>query len=145
MTISGWVLFGIITAMVLGVTLACVADEVDNIQIFSKTKTDVWPYIRKIVLIVLVAAIIISAVGFGLHWYFTSTASGQRAVVDQRSNIRNGLRREITVYTADGKEMAHYEGRIDISAADGYVKFDLDGKRYIYYNCFVECIADINE
>lgn len=24
----------------------------------------------------------------------------------------------------------------------GYVKFDYDGKRYVYYNCFVETIAD---
>ena len=26
----------------------------------------------------------------------------------------------------------------------GYIKFDFDGKRYIYYNCFVESIADID-
>ena len=26
----------------------------------------------------------------------------------------------------------------------GYVKFDFNGKRYIYYNCFVESIADID-
>lgn len=32
-----------------------------------------------------------------------------------------------------------------IKIIDGeYVKFDFDGKRYIYYNCFVESIADIN-
>ena len=26
----------------------------------------------------------------------------------------------------------------------GYVKFDYNGNRYIYYNCFVESIADID-
>ena len=49
----------------------------------------------------------------------------------------------INVYTADGKIIASYEGRIDIETNDGgYVKFDYDGKRYVYYNCFVETIAD---
>ena len=55
------------------------------------------------------------------------------------------MQRTITVYTADGKQLATYEGKIDIDTNDGgYVKFDFNGKRYIYYNCFVESIADIN-
>lgn len=55
------------------------------------------------------------------------------------------MQRTITVYTADGKELATYKGKIDIDENDGgYIKFDFDGKRYIYYNCFVESIADID-
>ena len=54
------------------------------------------------------------------------------------------MQRTIKVYTADGKLLAEYEGKIDIEESDNYVKFDYDGKRYIYYNCFVESIADIN-
>lgn len=51
----------------------------------------------------------------------------------------------MTVYTADGKELATYEGKIDIDTNNGgYVKFDFNGKRYMYYNCFVESIADID-
>ena len=51
----------------------------------------------------------------------------------------------MTGCTADGKELAAYEGKIDIDTNDGgYVKFDFNGKRYIYYNCFVESIADID-
>lgn len=69
----------------------------------------------------------------------------RRELINQKSNFNNGLERVITVYTADGKEMARYEGQIDISSADGYVKFDVDGKRYIYYNCFVESIANIED
>ena len=39
----------------------------------------------------------------------------------------------------------HIEGKIDIDSNEGgYVKFDYDGKRYIYYNCFVESVADID-
>lgn len=56
-----------------------------------------------------------------------------------------GMQRTITVYTADGKELATYEGKIDIDTNEGgYVKFDFNGKRYMYYNCFVESIADID-
>ena len=92
-----------------------------------------------------VLSIIVAATFFGGWLYQNKTASGRRALVDQRSNFQNGLDRIITVYTADGNQIAQYEGRIDIDSADGYVKFDLDGKRYIYYNCFVECIADLHE
>lgn len=72
------------------------------------------------------------------------TAQWERSVTDFKSNINGGMQRTITVYTADGKELATYEGKIDLSTNDGgYVKFDFNGKRYIYYNCFVESIADI--
>ena len=72
------------------------------------------------------------------------SSSWKRAVVDIKSDISNGMQRTIKVYTADGKLLAEYEGKIDIEESNNYVKFDYDGKRYIYYNCFVESIADIN-
>lgn len=75
----------------------------------------------------------------------TGCASWDRMVTDMKSDVNGGMQRTITVYTADGKELAIYKGKIDLSTNDGgYVKFDLDGKRYIYYNCFVESIADID-
>lgn len=70
-------------------------------------------------------------------------ASVDRLGTDIKSDMNGGLNRIINVYTADGKIIASYEGRIDIETNDGgYVKFDYDGKRYVYYNCFVETIAD---
>ena len=70
-------------------------------------------------------------------------ASFDRACTDLKSDVAGGLQREIYVYTANGDLMAHYEGKIDIETSEGaYVKFDFDGKRYIYYNCFVETIAE---
>ena len=89
----------------------------------------------------------ILAVALGLTLYFgmTGCASLDRAVTDIKSNVNGGMQRTITVYTEDGKELGTYEGKIDIDINDGgYVKFDFNGKRYIYYNCFVESIADIN-
>lgn len=93
------------------------------------------------IFIAFIAVVMIFGVGF---WYCNNTANGIRAMTDQRANFSNGLERTVTVYTADGKVLAQYEGRIDIEQNDGgYVKFDFDGKRYIYYNCFVESIARI--
>lgn len=70
-------------------------------------------------------------------------ASVDRWGTDVKSDLNGGLNRIINVYTADGKILASYKGRIDIEINDGgYVKFDYDGKRYVYYNCFVETIAD---
>lgn len=75
----------------------------------------------------------------------TGCASWDRMVTDVKSDVNGGMQRTITVYTADGKELAKYKGKIDIETNDGgYVKFDFNGKRYIYYNCFVESIADID-
>lgn len=71
-------------------------------------------------------------------------ASCSRAITDLKSDFAGGLQRTIRVYTANGDLLAEYEGKIDIESNDGgYVKFDYNGKRYIYYNCFVESIADI--
>lgn len=96
------------------------------------------------ILTVLITVAIVVLLLVGMLWYFNSTASGQRMLIDERSELRQGIERVVTVYTADGKILAQYEGKIDFEQNDGgYVKFDFDGKRYVYYNCFVESIADI--
>lgn len=74
----------------------------------------------------------------------TGCASFSRGWVDLKSDMNNGLKRTIVVYTADGQKIASYKGKIDIDESDGYVKFEYKGKRYIYYNCFVESIAEID-
>lgn len=75
--------------------------------------------------------------------FSSGCASTGRLIVDMKSDLSGGLYRTINVYTANGELMATYTGWIDLDQADGYVKFDYNGKRYIYYNCFVETIADI--
>lgn len=88
--------------------------------------------------------IIIAALIFGgSFWYYNNTASGNRERVDEIANFSNGLERTVTVYTADGTILKQYEGKIDIEQDQGYVKFDWNGKRYIYYNCYIETIADL--
>lgn len=90
---------------------------------------------------ILLATCIIGALSIGT----TGCSSCSRMYVDLKSDINNGLNGTINVYTANGGLIATYTGKIDIDTNDGgYVKFDFEGKRYIYYNCFVETIADIN-
>lgn len=89
--------------------------------------------------------IIAVVLGLTLCFGMTGCASWDRMVTDMKSDVNGGMQRTITVYTADGKELATYEGKINLSInKGGYVKFDFNGKRYIYYNCFVESIADID-
>lgn len=85
-------------------------------------------------------------ISVGLIASLTGCASWDRAVTDLKSDIDGGMQRTIKVYTANGDLIAEYEGKIDLDVNDGgYVKFDYDGKRYIYYNCFIESIAEIEE
>lgn len=130
MTISGWVLFGFIALFaIVGGAAGVFVCETGAGKALS----------------VIIALAVILGTLFGMLWYFGNTASGQRSLVDQKSELNNGIERTVTVYTADGKILAQYTGNIDIESNDGgYVKFDFEGKRYIYYNCFVETIAEIN-
>lgn len=132
MTIGGWIGFIVIVLFVggLGGWIA---------YLFFDSEYTIWG----IVTIIIALAIIVGSF-LGLRWYFNNTASGQRALVDQKSDFNNGVERVVNVYTANGDLIAQYSGHIDIDTNDGgYVKFDFEGKRYIYYNCFVETIAEI--
>ena len=129
MTIGGWVVFAVIAVcLILGAIGGAVLCE--NISA------------RITIPIICVFATI--GVLIGMLWYFGNTASGQRKMIDQQSDLGNGLNRIVRVYTANGDIIAEFEGKIDIEGNDGgYVLFDYEGKRYIYYNCFVESIAEI--
>ena len=129
MTIDGWVLFTLF-ALIIGAFAVGAFMMFDNVAAKSIS--------------VIVGVILIFALLFGMFWYFDNTASGQRALLDQKSNFNKGIERTVTVYTANGEVIAQYTGKIDIDTNDGgYVKFDFDGKRYVYYNCFIETIAEI--
>lgn len=131
MTIGGWVLFCIITFLVIAIASV--------VYIWFDGPSPMVSFV-----IIVLAGVVIFASYKGLNWYFTETASGQRAVVDQRSDFNNGLERTINILNAEGEVIRTYTGIIDIESNDGgYVLFDYDGNRYTYYNCYLESIADI--
>ena len=129
MTITGWVLFALL-AFIIGVFVVVAFMMFDSVAAKSIS--------------VIVGVLLIFALLFGMFWYFNNTASGKRELLDQKSNFNNGIERTVTVYNANGEVIAQYTGKIDIGTNNGgYVKFDFEGKRYIYYNCFIETIAEI--
>lgn len=129
MTIGGWFVF-VLFAICIGCAGFMITVYCDGVA--GKCAT------------IVLTIVFIFALLFGMLWFFNNTASGQRALTDQKSDLNNGLERTVNVYTANGDIIATYSGKIDIDTNDGgYVKFDFDGKRYIYYNCFVESIAEI--
>ena len=92
--------------------------------------------------VIIIAIIAVLAIGIIMNSVGCSSCS--RACVDIQSDLGGGLNRTINIYTANGDLLATYKGKIDMDSNEGgYVKFDFNGKRYIYYNCFVESIADI--
>ena len=128
MTITAWIITGVfaLIALVVGIGVTVASDGV-------RPKLIAW-----------IAVIIFLAVMYGgVYWYFHNTASGARSLIDEKSELRNGLNRTINIYTADGNIIKTYTGQIDLEADQSYVKFDWEGKRYIYYNCYIETIADI--
>ena len=129
MTIGGWFIFAFAAITIAGLTV---------------TIAPCWESIHGKILTAAIGVILIIALLLGMLWWFNNTASGQRALTDQKSELANGLERIVRVYTANGDIIAEYEGIIDIEGNDGgYVLFDYQGKRYTYYNCFVESVAEI--
>lgn len=102
-----------------------------------------WTVTEKRVLSIIATLLVIALIFVIGFWYYGNTASGIRARTDERAELQNGLNRVITIYTADGNVLKQYEGKIDVEQDQDYIKFDWNGKRYIYYNCYVETIADI--
>ncbi len=92
---------------------------------------------RKLILAIILLVFLAAAIFFLMN----STSVG-RAFKSCQSDMTGGLYREVNVYTPTGELIAHYEGKIDIEENEtgGKVLFDMDGKRYIYYNCLVEVI-----
>ena len=120
-TLGDWVLLGFLLAVGIFVT------------ILSGTTFD---SVSAWVISGLISIIIIVGVMAAIGWYNANTAAGQRAVKDHQSNINNGIDREITITAEDGREIFHYEGKVDVESNhdDNYIKFESkEGKRYIIY------------
>jgi hypothetical protein len=90
------------------------------------------------------------ALMFYCNWYNTNTAQGARNLKDQKSNLGGGLEREIIITAEDGREIFHYEGKVDIETNhDGnanYILFESEeGKRYIIYYGIMDTVLIIEK
>ena len=122
LTIGNWILISILAVIGIVITLACYFDDEGG-----------WALICLILTVALCLGLM-----FGLSWWHNNTASGVRAMKDYHSNLENGLNREITITAEDGREIFHYEGKVDVETKhDGnanYILFESEeGLRYIIY------------
>lgn len=100
------------------------------------------------VISVIVSVILVLLLGLVLNWYNTSTAAGIRGLKDHKSNMSNGIEREIIITAEDGREIFNYEGKIDVESnhVDNYIKFESEeGKRYIIYYGIQDTITIIEK
>lgn len=74
-------------------------------------------------------------------WMLIGCQKAEREIKDKISESV-GLERTVNILNFKGDIIRTYEGRIDLEDTVGSnkVKFDLDGKRYVYYNCSAEVI-----
>lgn len=132
-TILQWVLI-VIVALILLCLIGCVIFIMKN-------------NIAKIA-ITIICIISFVLVCYGFHWYNTSTASGIRSLKDFKSNLSNGIEREITITAEDGRQIFHYEGKVDVESnhVDNYIKFESEqGKRYLIYYGVQDTISIIEK
>lgn len=88
--------------------------------------------IKNIILAIIMCLLITG--GFGC-------ASCDRGCKSCSSDLAGGLYRIVNVYSLNGELIATYEGLIDIDDnSNGSIMFDLNGKRYVYYNAIIEVI-----
>lgn len=122
LTISNWWIIGIL--FVTGIVISVIA-------FFCEEKTAG-------LITIIITIIVCVATMMGISWWHTNTANGQRAMKDFQSNIGGGLNREIIITAENGREIFHYEGKIDVETKhDGnanYILFESEeGLRYIIY------------
>ena len=81
---------------------------------------------KKIIAVLLSTAI--------MMWTFTGCASLERTKKDWQSEMENGIKREITVFSATGEKIWSFEGKFDVDYSSERILFDDENnKRHIIY------------
>lgn len=120
-TLGQWVVLGVLLLIGIFIGIVVFADY------DSKTA---------VIVTIICTAVIVGALAFGMNWYNTSTASGIRGLKDFQSELTNGIEREITITAEDGRQIFHYQGKVNVESdhTDNYIKFESEeGKRYLIY------------
>lgn len=94
----------------------------------------VWENVTLFIVSGLIALAVAGLFVLGGTWYCKNTASGARLLKDQKSELSNGLMREITITSEEGREIFHYIGKCDIETNGNYILFEDDkGMRQMIY------------
>lgn len=88
-----------------------------------------------------ITRIVVCVMIFIIMVFGSGCARCDRFMKSCNSNLSGGLDRIVNIYTFDGQLIATYEGLIDIDDNEnGSIMFDMNGKRYVYYNAIIEVI-----
>ena len=117
MTVSGWIIFAIIAAVIM-ISAMGIADAFD-LNIVSG----------------FLVGIILSGIVLGIMlFYYNNTASGKRAFKSQESDFNYGIERSVEVYDATGNLLKTYSGKFDVDYDDNRIIFDDENnKRHVIY------------
>lgn len=123
LTIGNVILIGVLLVVGVGFGIFCMCED----------------EFRTLGIIMLIVTLVLCiGLACGLSWWHNNTANGIRAMKDYTSNMSNGINREITITAEDGREIFHYEGKIDVETShansENYILFESEeGLRYIIY------------
>lgn len=141
LTLGNWIFIGVVAIfLILGIIALGVNSEYH-------------PVINTIIGSV-ISLVILIGLAFGLNWYNTSTASGKRSYKDFKSEINDGIYREITITNDDGKVIYDYTGKCDIEEQENddgsadlrKLKFENEqGKRVIIYYGITDTVKIIEK
>lgn len=131
MTIGAWVVVGVFGFF--GIALAVLAAI---IAVTEKSASYTAGAILTLIVTVALCGLFI--------WYRSNSASGQRALKDQQSNLSGGIERTVSVYDINGELIEQYSGKFDIETdRSSYILFDDEqGKRHIIYYTTGTIIVD---
>lgn len=89
---------------------------------------------KRILVVTSVIVVILALLGGCSHWYFNKTASGGRISKDFKSEMNNGIPREIKVYNADGKIIMEEKGKFDIKHSNRSLQYvDQNNRKHNIY------------
>lgn len=140
LTLGNWLFIGFIAFIMIGVVL--------GIGLMA------YNTLRSVLIAIGICLVILIGLAIGLNWYNTSTASGKRSYKDFKSEINDGIYREITITNDDGKVIYDYTGKCDIeeqnntdgSADVRKLKFENEqGKRVIIYYGITDTVKIIEK
>lgn len=141
LTLGNWIFIGVVAIfLILGIIALGVNSE--------------YHPVKNTIIGSVISLVILIGLAIGLNWYNTSTASGKRSYKDFKSEINDGIYREITITNDDGKVIYDYTGKCDIeeqantdgSADVRKLKFENEqGKRVIIYYGITDTVKIIEK
>lgn len=126
-----------IPEIIILIVVACAGCFVAFLSLKKDEYGDRWSVKFGLFILCVTCAVCVSC-PFILNWWHSNTASGARSMKEYKSEFNNGVYREITITAEDGREIFHYEGKIDIETShensENYILFESEeGMRYIIY------------